>query len=101
MATFFTRAVESLNELRISLRRLEEFLSLPEPPVPVHVQPIELAAAGATFAPKSAESPGKDTHAADLQISEVTTLGRDPPYQIHGKLSQLSTLLGRRQCWAA
>lgn len=39
MATFFTRAVETINELRVSVRRLEEFLALPEPPAPFQVQP--------------------------------------------------------------
>jgi len=38
MATYFTRAVESTNELRISLSRLNAFLTLPEPPVPSHLK---------------------------------------------------------------
>jgi hypothetical protein len=36
MATFFVRAVETMSELRVSLQRLNAFLSLPEPPVPAH-----------------------------------------------------------------
>ncbi len=38
MATYFTRGVESTNELRISLSRLNAFLTLPEPPVPSHLK---------------------------------------------------------------
>ena len=38
MATYFTRGVESTNELRISLSRLNAFLTLPEPPVPAHLK---------------------------------------------------------------
>jgi len=34
MCTFFVRGVETVSELRISLRRLDGFLSLPEPPPP-------------------------------------------------------------------
>jgi hypothetical protein len=37
MATFFTRGVETASELRISLRRLDAFLALPEPPPPSHL----------------------------------------------------------------
>ena len=37
MATFFTRGVETVSELRISLRRLDAFLALPEPPPPSHL----------------------------------------------------------------
>jgi len=37
MATFFTRAVETASELRISLKRLDAFLALPEPPPPSHL----------------------------------------------------------------
>ena len=38
MATYFTRGVESVNELRISLSRINAFLTLPEPPVPSHLK---------------------------------------------------------------
>lgn len=37
MATFFTRGVETASELRVSLRRLDAFLALPEPPPPSHL----------------------------------------------------------------
>lgn len=43
MATFFTRGVETVSELRVSIRRLDAFLALPEPPPPSH-----LSADGAT-----------------------------------------------------
>ena len=39
MCTFFVRGVETVSELRISLRRLNAFLSLPEPPPPAHSAP--------------------------------------------------------------
>lgn len=39
MATFFTRAVETINELKVCARRLGEFLALPEPPVPCQTVP--------------------------------------------------------------
>ena len=42
MATYFTRGVESTNELRISLSRLNAFLTLPEPPVPSHLKVTSL-----------------------------------------------------------
>ena len=38
MATYFVRGVETFSELSISLRRLNAFLALPEPPVPAHLQ---------------------------------------------------------------
>jgi hypothetical protein len=38
MATYFVRGVETISELQISLRRLDAFLSLPEPPAPTHLQ---------------------------------------------------------------
>ena len=38
MSTYFTRGIESFNELRISLSRLNAFLTLPEPPVPSHLK---------------------------------------------------------------
>lgn len=38
MATYFVRGVETMSELQISLRRLNAFLALPEPPAPVHLQ---------------------------------------------------------------
>lgn len=34
MAVYFVRGVETFSELQISLRRLNAFLSLPEPPAP-------------------------------------------------------------------
>lgn len=44
MATFFTRGVETASELRISLRRLDAFLALPEPPPPSHLSAAGSAA---------------------------------------------------------
>ena len=38
MATYFVRGVETFSELHISLRRLNAFLALPEPPAPAHLQ---------------------------------------------------------------
>lgn len=38
MSTYFTRGIESFNELRISLSRLNAFLTLPEPPMPSHLK---------------------------------------------------------------
>ena len=38
MATYFVRGVETFSELSISLRRLNAFLALPEPPAPAHLQ---------------------------------------------------------------
>ena len=38
MATYFVRGVETSSELHISLRRLNAFLALPEPPAPAHLQ---------------------------------------------------------------
>ena len=35
MASYFVRGVETMSELGISLRRLDAFLSLPEPPPPL------------------------------------------------------------------
>ena len=65
MATFFTRAVESINELRVTLRRLEEFLSLPEPPVLGNVQPEEAAAESPSATQEEAETPSNDASAVD------------------------------------
>ena len=39
MCTFFVRGIETVSELRISIRRLNGFLSLPEPPPPAQSQP--------------------------------------------------------------
>jgi hypothetical protein len=36
MASYFVRGVETMSELGISLRRLDAFLSLPEPPPAAH-----------------------------------------------------------------
>ena len=41
MATYFVRGVETFSELAISLRRLNAFLALPEPPAPAHLQGTE------------------------------------------------------------
>ena len=41
MATYFVRGVETFSELAISLRRLNAFLTLPEPPAPTHLQGTE------------------------------------------------------------
>ena len=38
MATYFVRGIETFSELSISLRRLNAFLALPEPPAPAHLQ---------------------------------------------------------------
>ena len=38
MATYFVRGVETFSELSISLRRLNAFLALPEPPAPARLQ---------------------------------------------------------------
>jgi hypothetical protein len=38
MATYFVRGVETFSELHISLRRLNAFLALTEPPAPAHLQ---------------------------------------------------------------
>ena len=46
MTTFFTRGVETASELRISLRRLDAFLSLPEPPPPSHLTAAKGAQVG-------------------------------------------------------
>lgn len=65
MATFFTRAVESINELRVTLSRLEEFLSLPEPPVLGNVQPEDTAAESPSATQKEAETLSNDASAVD------------------------------------
>jgi ABC-type multidrug transport system fused ATPase/permease subunit len=36
MVQFFVLAVQSMTELRVSLQRIDAFLSTPEPPLPVH-----------------------------------------------------------------
>ena len=41
MGTYFVRGVETFSELAISLRRLNAFLALPEPPGPAHLQGTE------------------------------------------------------------
>ena len=50
-ATYFVRGVETMSELRISLRRLNAYLCLPEPPPP----PMRT--------PGHDSAPGRGTHA--------------------------------------
>lgn len=40
MAQNFVHGIESVAELTVSMRRINDFLSLPEPPAPAHLQGV-------------------------------------------------------------
>ena len=60
MCTYFVRGVETVSELRISLRRLDGFLSLPEPPPPAGAG--ARAGAGASGPPGAPDVPVRGAH---------------------------------------
>jgi hypothetical protein len=62
MAVYFVRGVETFSELQISLRRLNAFLSLPEPPAPAWLPgPGSPAGQGSEFQVKRV-----NTHSASI-----------------------------------
>lgn len=54
MAQNFVHGVEATAELRVSMKRINDFLSLPEPPAPAHLQQGSPHRAEATPAPAAA-----------------------------------------------
>ncbi len=69
MCTYFVRGVETVSELRISLRRLDGFLSLPEPPPPAGAG--ARAGAGASGPPGAPDVPVRGAHVL-LMVAPTT-----------------------------
>ncbi|PRW21108.1 multidrug resistance-associated 1 isoform X3 [Chlorella sorokiniana] len=102
MTDFFTLGVQFVSELRITMRRLGDFLSLPEPPEPWHAR-SKPAAAAVEAGPGSPKAGGDSVPSSGFQL-------RDLQFEVSkgqlvgivgavgsGKSSVLSVLLGELQ----
>jgi ABC-type multidrug transport system fused ATPase/permease subunit len=76
MVYFFVLGVQFLAELKVSLRRIDDFLSMPEPPPPTHQRGLDQAAGAAPAAGAEAAAAGGRPSAEKRRLSFDALLGR-------------------------